>query len=210
MGPSCPKPRLRGAPGRAAMLAGVLAVLLGACGVSTDSAPHPIARSKVPFHLLDPTASSTPAVAPAANVIVYFVDPSQHLVAVERAVTQPGRLLSVMDALVAGPTSTEQINQGISSAITPAVRVLSATTAADGVATIDFNSAFVQIGSSSQVMAVAQVVYTATQQPGVTGVEIEVNDAPIDVPVASNAEVRRPVTRSDYAPEAPLASPPVP
>jgi spore germination protein GerM len=204
------RPGARGGRLGAAVAALAGLVVLAGCGVTSDAAPRPLAPSKVPFHLLDPKGGTSTSVPPAANVIVYFVDPSGHLVPVERAVTEPQHLLSVMNALVAGPTSTEQANGGLSSSITPTVRVLNASVQSGGVAVVNFNNAFIQIGSSNQVMAVAQVVYTATQQAGVSGVQIEVGGAATDVPVASNAEVRRPVTRADYAPQAPTVSTPQP
>jgi spore germination protein GerM len=188
---------------------GLAAVALAGCGVATEASPRAIPRQQVPFRLLSPTASTPTTVPAASNVTVYFVNPSQQLTPVLRAVTPPGRLSPIMQALVAGPTSSEQINNDLSSAITPNVQVLGTTEQADGVAVVNFNSAFIQIGSSSQVMAVAQVVYTATEQPGVQSVQIDIDGKPTDVPTASNAEVSRPVTRADYGPEAPTTSQPV-
>lgn len=177
--------------------------LLAACGVATQAGPRAIPRTQVPFDLLDPNAPSATTTPPASNVVVYFVDQAGHVAPVQRAVTAPQRLLSVMNALVAGPTSTEQTNDGLSSSIPPTVRVLNASLQSGGVAVVNFNSTFIQIGSSSQVAAVAQVVYTATRQPGVASVQFEINGSATDVPTASNAEVSRPVTRTDYEPQAP-------
>jgi len=55
-----------------------------------------------------------------------------------------------------------------------------------------------------QTFAIAQVVYTATQQPGVTGVSFEIAGQGIQVPTASGVQVSRPVGRADYAPQAPV------
>jgi spore germination protein GerM len=48
------------------------------------------------------------------------------------------------------------------------------------------------------------VVFTVTQQAGVTGVLFQIAGKPTDVPTASGAQVPGPVDRSSYQPQAPL------
>jgi hypothetical protein len=74
-------------PDRTRAVAGtamVLAVLaLGACGIPTASAPSPIAKADVPYHLLNPPTTTTtiPGAPPAVGVteLIYLVAPSGHL-----------------------------------------------------------------------------------------------------------------------------------
>jgi len=53
---------------------------------------------------------------------------------------------------------------------------------------------------------VAQVVYTATAQPGVLGVLFEIDGKPIEVPTAAGDQVPGPVTILTYAAQAPVAT----
>jgi spore germination protein GerM len=55
-----------------------------------------------------------------------------------------------------------------------------------------------------QTLAIAQVVYTATQQRGVTGVVFQIAGQPIGVPTASGSQVTGPVNRNSYLPQAPV------
>ena len=77
-------------------------------------------------------------------------------------------------------------------------------TVVGGIATVDFTSDPVQVVGPDQTLAIAQVVYTATQQPGVTGVVFQIAGQPIEVPTASGVQVPGPVNRTSYLPQAPL------
>ena len=57
---------------------------------------------------------------------------------------------------------------------------------------------------TDQTLAIAQVVYTVTQQPGVTGVAFAIGGKAIEVPTAAGAQVPGPVGRADYLPQAPV------
>ncbi len=179
-------------------------VLLAACGLPTSGTPQAIPRGQVPFQLLAPNLSSTTTTAPLGDVTVpiFLVDPSQHLTPRQRDVASPAPLASVINALLAGPTSSETA-VGIQTSIGDEVRLLSATVSGD-VATVDFNRAFGEITGTQQVLAVAQVVYTTTQQPGVSGVIFEIAGARTEVPVGSGAQVAGPVVRSQFAAQAPV------
>jgi spore germination protein GerM len=187
----------------------VLAVVaLGsvACGIPTATTPTPIAKSDVPYHLLNPptTTTTVPGTPPAVGVAeqIFLVSPDGHLVAATREVAVPASPTQVVGALLAGPTATETA-AGIQSFLTQAgVQV---TTQAGGVATVNFNTNPIQVVGPDQTLAIAQVVYTVTQQPGVTGVTFEIDGKAIEVPTAAGAQVPGPVGRVDYLPQAPLA-----
>ena len=66
----------------------------------------------------------------------------------------------------------------------------------NGIATVDFTANPIQVVGTSQTLAIAQVVFTATQQPGVTGVLFQIGGQPIEVPTASGATVPGPVDRT--------------
>ena len=75
-----------------------------------------------------------------------------------------------------------------------------------GIATVNFttNPVLDQVVGPDQTLAIAQVVYTATQQSGVTGVVFQIAGQPIGVPTASGVQVPGPVDRTSYLPQAPL------
>jgi len=177
-----------------ATLAVVAGGLVAACGIPVDSSPHALPSNAIPFGLLNKTSSTTSSTSTttptSVTVKVFFLDPAGHLVAVERNVAAHppgGELEAVLNALVQGPTSIEA-GAGLRSAVPPTTRVLH-TSEAGGVATVDLSSVFGQLIGPPQIQAVAQVVYTATSLPGITGVAFELGGQSVDVPVASGAQV---------------------
>ena len=192
---------------RAACLAVVGTALgLAACGIPTAASPTPIAKSDVPYHLLNPaTTTTTLAGSPPAVGVpeqIYLVAPNGHLVAATREVAVPASLTQVVGALLAGPTATESAS-GIQSFLNR-TGVQVALASATGVATVSFTTNPIQVVGPDQTLAIAQVVYTLTQQPGVTGVTFEIAGKSIEVPTAAGAQVPGPVTRADFVPQAPL------
>jgi spore germination protein GerM len=185
---------------------GVLALGLAACGIPTAAEPTPIAKSDVPYHLLNPPTTTTtlPGSPPAVGVAeqIYLVAPNGHLVAATREVAVPASLTQVVGALLAGPTATESAS-GIQSFLNR-TGVQVALAQGTGVATVDFTTNPIQVVGPDQTLAIAQVVYTLTQQPGVTGVTFEIAGKGIEVPTAAGAQVPGPVARADYLPQAPL------
>ena len=183
-----------------------LALVTAACGIPTATDPTPIARSDVPYHLLDPpsTTTTTPGTPPAVGVPeqIFLVAPDGHLVAATREVAVPASLGQLLGALLAGPTATESAS-GIQSYLTGTGIQVSATQSG-GVVTVHFSSDPVQVVGPDQTMAIAQVVYTVTQQPNVTGVTFEIGGKAIEVPTAAGDQVPGPVARSDYTAQAPL------
>ncbi len=192
------------------VVAGLLAlVALGtsACGIPTNGTPTAIAKTDVPFHLLSPVTSTTlhPVIRPIVTVpaTIYLVAHAQHLIAVSRNVPVPATLSEIIGALLEGPTAAES-EFGLQSFLSGSTTQVRATVSG-GTATVDFFSANpVQVVGPDQTLAIAQVVFTATEQPGVTGVVFKIDDRAIDVPTASGAEVPGPVKRSSYQPQAPL------
>ncbi|MGD0880680.1 MAG: GerMN domain-containing protein [Acidimicrobiales bacterium] len=177
-----------------------------ACGIPTATGPTAIAKSAVPYHLLGPptTNSSVPGTAPEVGVSeqIFLVAPSGHLVAADREVAVPAALSQVLGALLAGPTATESAS-GVQSYLSGAGVDVTATQAG-GVATVRFSADPIQVVGPDQTMAIAQVVYTVTQQPGITGVDFEIAGKAVEVPTAAGVQVPGPVGRSDYVPQAPL------
>jgi hypothetical protein len=165
---------------------------LAGCGVPVDSQPTALSRHGIPFDLLAPTQSTTTVTtAPSpieVPVQIFLIGPTGHLVAVARDVSvSPPDLATVLRALVAGPTDAESA-EGLQSAVTAQTTVLGANIAG-GIATVNLGGTFGQLVGPPQIQAVAQVVFTASALPGVTGVTFELMGQSVQVPVASGAQV---------------------
>lgn len=199
---------------KASFALGALALAVAAlagCGVPVDRGPTALSRTGVPFHLLDPSAPSTTTTTLTSPVEVpeeiFLFGPAGVLVAVSRAVpsspSSQDLLATILGALVDGPTEAETA-LGLQSAVPPQTSVLGASIGPGGVATVDLAGAFAQLVGQAQIQAVAQIVYTATTLPsgGVTQVTFQIAGTPIEVPVASGAQVPI-VNRSDFATFAP-------
>jgi len=181
-----------------------LVMTVTACGIPTSGGPTAIAKANVPLHLLNPTTPSTVAatIPPAVAVpeVIYLVAPTQHVVAATRDVQFPANLSEILGALLDGPTATES-SAGLQSFLT--TTKVSATVTG-GIATVNFTTNPVQVVGPNQTLAIAQIVFTATAQPGVTGVVFQIAGQPIDVPTANGAQVPGPVDATAYQSVAPI------
>jgi hypothetical protein len=188
-----------------AAVGGVVAalVLAAGCGVPTDSHPRALPRRDVPFDLLAPAATSTVTSTPVAvttEVPVYLVGPGR-LVAVRRLVQSPPSLFRVIESLLAGPT-TDEAAAGLRTAVPNQARLLSVR-AQSGVATIDLSPEFAASGGQEQILALAQLVFTATSAQGVLGVKISLDGKPVEVPRGDGTLTQEALGPSDYARVAP-------
>ncbi len=185
-------------------------VTTAACGIPTTGGPTAISKKDVPFHLLGPasptTAGSTVPQAVAVPELIFLVAPTQTLAPVTRGVpastTVAGTLTEVLQALLEGPKGTESAS-GLQTFLTPAQTQVSAKVTA-GIATINFATNPIQVVGANQTLAIAQLVYTATEVSGVNGVIFQIGGQTEEVPTASGATVPGPVDRTSYLPQAPV------
>jgi spore germination protein GerM len=127
------------------------------------------------------------------------------VVAAARNVRIPANLTQILGALLEGPTQAETSN-GLQSFLN-GTKVTVTAAVSGGVATVDFSSNPFQVVGAYQTLAYAQVVYTATQTPGLVtvGVLFEIAGQPIGVPTTPLGPlVSGPVNRASFAAEAPL------
>jgi hypothetical protein len=110
------------------------------------------------------------------------------------ATTSVGR--AALDRLLAGPSAAEQA-AGLRSQI-PAGTTLLGLRISSGTATVDLSSSFESAASPSPMpLRIAQVVYTLTQFPAVTGLRFEINGQ--GVTVIGGVPVQSPQTRAMYS-----------
>lgn len=187
---------------RVVVLASLFVVLAG-CGVPIQSEPVPITSAAVPTRLQG--SPGAPTVTPSATpgrpaVQVNFVRDDK-LVALVRdtAATSPtDQLAGVVDALLAGPTETEQAG-GVTTALPPGI----------GLTVVDVQGNRVDLQLSGEtdgrsatenVLAVGQIVLSVTALPTVDQVSFSRDGAPVEALLADGALTAEPLTAADYEP----------
>ncbi|HEX7167842.1 MAG TPA: GerMN domain-containing protein [Acidimicrobiales bacterium] len=179
----------------AALIAGV-----AACGVQEDDRPRGLAADEVPYGLLDdaPANVSTSTTAPAVqrvNVAVYFLV-GDRLEPVPRTVADPPTVARTLNALLEGPTEEEAVS-GLRTAINPSTEI-SASRASPDVVIVDLSSAFTDVPTQEQRIALAQLVFTATGIAGINGVRFTLAGAPVGVPLPDGTVTSEPVGRDAF------------
>ncbi|MGH9042953.1 MAG: GerMN domain-containing protein [Acidimicrobiia bacterium] len=179
------------------MLAGVgLALVAGACGID------PGGPESLPGGVVAPAVAPSPRDAPGtgadagARPVRIFLVAGSRLIDVPRTTPAPD-LVGTLQVLLEGPTA-EEISAGTRSAIAPGTRLRSARVEV-GTAVIDLSRSFVDVGGEEQILAVAQLVLTATTVPGVERVRLALEGEALEVPRADGTLAPGPLTGADYA-----------
>ena len=194
-----------------------LALVLSGCGVPLDNEVEIVASEQLP-EVLQPGSSTTSSTTIpdrlAEDVVIFLVDPGDgepSLEPVERQVASveadEGLEEAVLDQLILGPTSEEQLELNLTTA------VVSSEDAPLEVLTIDLPaeqqlvvtlSAPPGIEGSDRLVTFAQLVFTLTELDTVSQVRFLVrNEAGEDEEIAvrtdtEEGDVRRAVNRNDY------------
>jgi spore germination protein GerM len=200
--------RARGAARAGARVLAVLLVLLlaaaaGGCGLSTNDEPETI-KDNVPPDLLDSEAA-TPEVAPGETetVKVWFLDTDDQgetrLVARERLVPRPATQVSVLESLIQDPPNDVERTLGMSTDIPDDVTLTDQPRQrTDGVLIVNLSDDFYDLQGETARNAFAQIVYTATELPGVGKVQFE-RDGEVFNAVDGEGQSRSdPLSRDSY------------
>ena len=188
---------------RRAVAAGVLAAVLGttvlaACGVTPQSKATRIEPDAVPFGLLDDQPTTTSVDAGRETTMYLLSD--DRLVAVNRSVPDGSSLDDLLGQVITGPTEVEQ-TLGVTTAV-PSGTIASVETSR-GIAEVDLASSFGDIRSREQLLALGQIVYTLTGQPGIGGVRFTVEGKDVTVPLSDGSLSDDPLSRDDFEALAP-------
>ena len=168
----------------------VLALLSAGCGVRGESTPTRLEEIALPP---EPVPAEARPEDEGPATVVFFVR-GERLEAVERSTTPS--LTAAMRGLLEGPRETEA-EGGLRSAV-PAGTSLRSASLADGLATVDLSEEFSSVVGPEQVLAIAQVVYTATSIEGVAEVRFAIDGEPIDAARGDGSLSTGPVRRDDY------------
>jgi spore germination protein GerM len=186
------------------VLAAAVLVLAAGCSAPIDSGPRALGAAGIPPDLLGETTTTSTRILSSGEseeVTVYFIrqDPStgqDRLAPVKRLVTPPVSVEKVVQKLFAGPTAQERLN-GLRTAISGDTTVLSALVEAH-IATVNVSKLFAFGLPPEQINAFAQVVFTAVDVSGVTGVLFAVNRHPQEVPSGDGSSTSVPLGRASY------------
>lgn len=186
----------------------VAVVAAGGCGVRSDDRPRDLSASGIPYGLLEDaptttTSAATPSV-PRADVFVYFVK-DDRMIRKVRQVNAPPTVAKALTALLFG-VQEDELADGVRSAIDPTAAI-QARALDPATYQVDLSAEFAKGSTSEQVLALAQIVYTATNIPDVTGVRFTLDGVPIEVPTGSGSLTSDPVNREAFAVFAPFEVP---
>ncbi len=185
--PPATSPNGSSAPGRS--------VAPGQSPAESAAPPSPPGASAVP------STSAAPAVTTFA---VYFFR-GDRLVPVQRTVPRTVAVArAALQQLLAGPTPVESAGAaGLTSTVPSGSRLLDVAIA-DGTATVDISGQFESGGGSASMFGrLAQVVYTMTQFPSVSGVTFRLDGQPVTVFSSEGIVLSGPSVRADYRDELP-------
>jgi spore germination protein GerM len=185
-----------------------LALALVGCGVPTDDSPRALPDDIVPAELVAANPVTTTTSVPlgsTARVRVFFVGgvDTERLVPVDRTVQAPADVERVLAQLALGP-NREETSRGLRSAILPGT-VINSVLVESNIAIVDLAKGHsVSRPGTDFILALAQMVYTATELPGVGGVRFTLDGQRANVPNATGVETAGAVGRGSYAAYAPL------
>ncbi|WP_421117925.1 GerMN domain-containing protein [Aquihabitans daechungensis] len=182
----------------AAALAAVLVAALAGCGVTSQGRATRIEPEDVPFGLLEDQPTTTSFEAGKTATMYLLSD--DRLVAVDRSVPEDGGLVDLLGQVITGPSEVEQ-SLGITTAV-PAGTIASVDTSR-GIAEVDLTSSFGDIRSREQILALGQIVFTLTGQPGIGGVRFTVEGEDVIVPLSDGTLSDDPLSRDDFEAVAP-------
>lgn len=185
-----------------ALLVGVVALLVS-CGIPEDGEPEVIAQDQLP-PLLQGTGQNSVVTTVATGV-------GESIFVIETDAETEEKRLHALEVTFDGPPNEEQmilsllgereLSSSLSNAIPPPVR-LEAFSPEGDLATITLSEEFGDVQGETLKLAVAQLVYTATELGDIDRVRFRVADEIIDVPAENT--VKDVVTRDDYEEFAPL------
>jgi hypothetical protein len=146
----------------------VAMALVTGCGIRPDAAPRdiPIEDRSLPASPISAAGAS------GGDARIYLLTPTEPRQV--RSVTRStGTRDDLLAALVAGPTDSE-LSLPLSSALPAELEVLS-TRSVGSVLYVDLSSAIAELSGSGLTLAVAQIVFTATDIAGVDAVQLTVD-----------------------------------
>jgi spore germination protein GerM len=158
------------------------------CGVTVQSHPRPLATASSP--------RGTSLAGPVTRLTNIFLVRGDKVVVSHRAVPDPVTLQRIVQALLNGPTKADA-GHGLRSAVPASLR-MRRVAAAGQTAVVDLTSGLDSVSSHEQALALTQLVYTVTAQPGVSSLRVLVDGHRVEVARADGTLTTGDLTRADY------------
>ena len=184
--------------------------LLVACGDGSEPVRSGSQESPVPDETESPRADASPTQEPEvaeeqASLVVWFANGDKLVPERRHIPSTPGIGAAAMRSLLNGPSGPE-LESGHSTAI-PTGTQLNGLSINDGTARVDLSGAFDDGGGTlAMQMRLAQVVYTLTQFPTVTGVEFAIDGQEVETFSNEGLVLDGPQKRKDYEEHLPAIS----
>lgn len=181
-----------------------------ATSVPADTSPTTVPAPTSTAPDAQPTTTTTPpTTAPgpetSSNVTIFLLNEKGEAVAVERIVEGTAVARGAIEALIAGPTSSER-GAGLSTAF-PSDSLVLGLTIYGSRATVDMSLEFASGGGSASVLGrLAQLVYTLTEFGNVDDVRLHLEGAPVEHFSGEGVFVGEPLTRADFTGSVPIAA----
>lgn len=173
------------------LVASGLLVVATACGIPIQSEPELLTiEVEAPPSIEEPTLEDLTAVS------MYLVR-DEGLVHVTRDLSSSVDLEGVIASLLEGVTPPEE-RSSLRTSIPAGTKVWESTTEGS-LLRLNLSGEFAAVGGEEELLAVAQIVLTATSFEGIESVAFELDGVPTDVPVASGALSQQPVTAEHYS-----------
>lgn len=153
---------------------GLVAAFLAACTIAPDAAPRDVPSDERTLLVADATEGAETA----GDARIYLVAPAEgsqqrQLRSVQRdAIARPDALLGV---LLSGPNQSE-LDSRLVSQIPSRTRLLSTRSVGETLF-VDVSEEILELTGEALTLAVAQIVFTASEIPGVQTVRLRVNGA---------------------------------
>jgi spore germination protein GerM len=183
--------------------------VVAGCGLQEQDHPQEIASADLPPDLVasTTTSSTTSTITPTTSTITIYYLVQQggvtKLRGVPRDVADPRRPRDRLTALLAQPTPDEQA-AGILSSIPADTLLLDSEVVADRQElVVDLSRSLFDVQGQELRNAFAQIVFTATEIPGIRQVRFRVGGDDLRVPDEDGIEQPGAVGRSDYISLAP-------
>jgi spore germination protein GerM len=179
------------------LAAGLIAVVVAGCSVSVDDNPRAIPQeARGNLEAAPANIGNT-----AETSRIFLLDARQDgdpavLRSVARAV--PSTPQEALEALFAGPTPDE-LDQGLSTALPSGLRLASAPRSAGETLSIDITSQINDLSGEDRILAIAQIVTTASEFSGVERVRIRVDGVNQAWPDSRGNPVTTTLSIYDYA-----------
>jgi spore germination protein GerM len=184
-------------------------LLFAACGIDESSAPTVLEDENLPCVLrgdCDTSATSPPSGSTTHTIVVYFVErigDDTRLKETERDVAGSD-VLAALEALFTAPPDDDERERGLTTSIPEQATLRDVTDVGNGVVRVNLSEGFGNVTGQGQRVAYAQIVWTATELEGVSGVLFAIEGEPQSAITGAGTPKDDPVRRSDYADFRPL------